>query len=121
MVVKTLGWVVWVDSFDSIVRYSSKDVAWADVPDDGIVYKMLYKDVDDGTDRQLNPPNSREAMIGVDNYFEAPHRDGTIYGSGNESIESIQARYPGAVVKKGKWVPSETFSDVQKLATDYVW
>ncbi len=121
MSIRTLGWVAWVDTVTGIVRFSSKETPWVDVPDDGIVYKMLYKVVDDGTNRQLNPPNSREEMIGVDHYFEAPHRDGTIYGSSNESIEVIEARYPGAVVKKGKWVPSETFFDVQKLATDYVW
>ncbi len=118
-----LGWSVWIDTPEGVDQLESRATAWADVPDDGIIYKMLYKNDGDGLEENQNPNlvSRRESMVGVDHYFEAPHADGTIYGSSNDPAAEIVERYPGAIIKRGKWVPLETFDKVRRLALEYVW
>lgn len=103
---KVIGWRVWVDDgriFTSINH-------WADIPEDGIILMYIYKE-----------GGYREGFSGHDHYFHAPHSEGTIYGCNDDPIEEIEKRYPGAIVKKGKWVPPEVFERVQKEAVEYEW
>ena len=84
---------------------------------------MLYKDEGDGLEEHLNGHRytHREGMCGIDHYFMAPHHSGTTYGSNNDTKEEIESRYPGALVKRGKWVPSSVFKKIQMEAMLYVW
>lgn len=47
--------------------------------------------------------------------------DGKIYTSSNDTIEDIEKRYLGAVVKRSKWVSLETIKRVTKESLDYLW
>lgn len=119
---RILGWAAWVDTDTGTEIYSSKDTEWADLPDDGIIYIMLYKDEGDGLEENLNRYTHREGMSGVDHYFMAPHHSGaSTYGSNNDTKAEIESRYPGAIVKRGKWVPSEVFESIRVAAITHVW
>ena len=120
---KILGWRAWVDTPEGVVNYDSKDDKWEDMPDDGVIFIMLYKDDGDGLEENLNGHRytHREGMCGIDFYFKAPHHSGTTYGSNNDTKEEIESRYPGAIVKRGKWVPASVFDKIQMEAMTYVW
>lgn len=87
---------------------SSKD-AWADVPDDGVLYKMIY--YSDGT---------RQAQSGMDYYFEEETELGVTRGTGTD-FDDIRTRYPKALVKRGQWVPDELWFRVRREALDSRW
>lgn len=116
-----LGWAAWVDTEDGLKTFDSKEHSWDDIPDDGVVFIMLYKQEGDGQYEGLSRVTHRETMVGVDHYFMAKHREGDIYGSNNDSMEEIKRRYRGAKIKRGKWVPYEFFEEVRKEAIKYVW
>ena len=119
---RILGWAAWVDTKTGTEIYSSKETEWADLPDDGIIFIMLYKDEGDGQVENLTRYTHRENMSGVDHYFMAPHSSGMpIYGSNNDSITSIKKRYPGAIIKKGKWIPHELFQQIRMDAIKHGW
>ena len=107
-------WAAWVDTKTEVKIFNSKDNEWSDIPDDGILGIWLYK----GGDIETNLVY-REEMTGTDHYWRVPHRDGYTYGSSNDSVKLIKKRYPGAEIKKGKWVPWETFQKYQKDAREY--
>ena len=102
---KTIGWIIYVDDGSKIVVCRSDQTSWEKLPLDGWVECMIYKE-----------GCYRESLMGYDHYFKAPHRDGDIYASSNDTIEEIQARYPGAVVRRGKWVPNETLELVRNMS-----
>ena len=104
---KVIGWRVWVDGGKV---YDSRHNTWDSVPFDGIIQMVTYKE-----------SNYREMFSGHDYYFHAPHPKGTIYGCNNDSLEEIEKRYPGAIIKRGKWVPPEEMARIQKEATEYKW
>lgn len=105
---KVIGWRVWIDG-EGI--YDSHNYTWEAVPSDGVVEMFIYKEGGYG-----------EGFSGHDHYFHAPHLEGIIYGCNDDSIEEIQRRYPGAIVKKGKWVPPDVFAKIQKdLKLHYRW
>jgi len=118
---RILGWAAWVDTETGTEIYSSKDMEWEDLPDDGIIFIMLYKDTGDGQESNISYPTYTESLAGNDYYWKAPHHSGTIYGSGNDSLAEIKARYPGADIKRGKWVPHSLFEEVSLEALKYVW
>lgn len=121
---RILGWAAWFDTSSGVEVFSSKDTAWEDLPDDGVIYIMLYKDEGDGQEANLNADRytHREGMCGIDQYFMAPHHSGfPVYGSNNDTKEEIESRYPGAIIKRGKWVPAEVFRRVDMEAMKYVW
>ncbi len=103
---KVIGWRVWVD--DEIGVYDSNDHEWLMIPCDGIILMYVYKE-----------GGYREGFSGHDHYFHAPHKEGIIYGCNDDSVEEIEKRYPRAIIKKGKWVPSEMMSRIQSEALKY--
>ncbi len=98
---KVIGWHAW---YADGSQYDSKDLTWCDLPDDGVVVIYLYKE-----------GGYRESMCGFDHYFKA----GNVYGFNNDSIKEIKKRYPGASVKKGKWVSHEDMERIQQDALEY--
>ena len=73
------------------------DIEWLVLPEDGLqAIKGLYNHV--------NPSNEVPyafSLSGCDWYFMTP--DGIVGGDTNTTKEEIERRYPGAVVKRGKW------------------
>lgn len=104
---KVIGWRVWVDGG---LTFESRWHRWEEVGNDGIIKMYIYKE-----------EGYREGFGGHDHYFHAPHSEGTIYGCNNDSVEEIEKRYPGAVVKKGKWVPPEVMERIDREAAEYKW
>lgn len=104
---ETLGWRVW---YDDGGIYTSADHDWADIPEDGLLVKMIY--YADGT---------RQVQQGADWYFEAPHHSGeTTRGFGNDE-KKIRKRYKGAVLKMGKWVPDRYYRRIVNEAMTSKW
>ena len=116
-----LGWAAWVDTPERVEIYSSKETDWSALPDDGIIFIMLYKDEGDGQESNISYPAYRESLAGNDFYWKAPHHAGTIYGSGNDPLAEIKRRYPGASIKRGKWVPHQFFEKIRREAIKYLW
>ena len=104
---KEIGWRVWVDGG---LIFDSREHTWEDVPGDGIIEMYVYKEGD-----------YRESLCGHTYYYIAPHLEGFIYDSDNDPPDKIKKRYPGAIVKRGKRVPSEVMFRIQKEAAEYKW
>src|SRR5690348_5992396 len=105
-----IGWRAWY--FDGS-DYTSREIAWYDLPADGVVAVRVYFDqqAPDGS------PLSRIMLGGnCDYYFCAPGPQGPIYGHSNDPPEEMEARYPGASIKRGKWTDETTMYEVQDLA-----
>ncbi len=100
---KVIGWSVWYeDSF-----YTSHDTRWGDLPDDGVQVMYLYKS--DG--RRLH-------CSGDSSYFHVPP---DVWGSNRDEPNEVRKRYPGAIVKRGKWTSLEKLQAIEKKAVDYQW
>lgn len=89
--------------------YSSADTEWVACPDDGVLALVLYYDA--YTDGGVQ---YRKVLTGDDHYFHVPGTD--LYGCNNDSIPEIEARYPGAVVKRGKWTTHAEMTRVEQRA-----
>lgn len=76
---------------------------WVDLPDDGLLVLVIYYDrwSGDGTVQQ------RMTLDGDDHYFHVPGTE--LFGCNNDPIEEIERRFPGAVVKRGKWTEATEF------------
>ncbi len=102
-----MGWRAW---FDNGLTYDSRSTSWADVPDDGCQVRMLF--FADG---------SKQVQHGADYYYDAPHPAGTIHGSTSDLLHELQARYPGAIVKRGRWAPDDWYHDIMAEAHASTW
>lgn len=99
---QVIGWRVWCDD-DRV--WDSAHHTWADVPDDGLLVRVIYYSDD------------RREIQALDYFYEAPHAASgeTIYGAGTPTDE-IGTRYPGAVIKRGRWAPESYFRQVMARA-----
>lgn len=107
-----IGWRVW---YADGASYSSADISWDVLPDDGVIVLVLYEDFfgPDGKPR-------REIQSGADYYFCAPGAHGMIYGFNALGPDVIRKRYPGASVKSGKWTDRATLELCLTAARDAV-
>lgn len=104
---ETLGWRCWYED-DAI--YTSAERTWESLPDDGIVVKIIYYS------------NGGRQAQQADWYYEAPHEHGTVRGTCTDGKrEETEKRYPGAIFKRGKWVPDEYFREVCDVAVVSEW
>lgn len=94
-------WRVWYVGGDTIEGRSF--AAWKRLPDDGVLTVMLWHG--DGT---------RRVEQGNDSYFATP--DG-VFGHNDETVEQIEARYPGASVKRGMWT---TDAEMARVAAEAI-
>jgi len=91
------GWRVWYG--DGSV-YDSKQATWEALPNDGIVYIVLYfKELI----KHSQLPYRRE-LSGYDYYFKSDGKEYFIYAGTNDLPKSINKRYKNPVIKRGKWV-----------------
>ena len=90
-------------------EYDSTETSWADLPDDGVLLLRLY--YDRHTDGGVRYTKS---LSGDDHYFHVP---GTaLFGCNNDPIDEIEARYPGAIVKRGMWTTQDDMWRVKDAA-----
>ena len=89
--------------------YNSADDTWANCPDDGVLVLRIYYDAfTDGGVRYTM------TLTGDDHYFHVPDTD--LFGCNNDPIDEIEARYPGAIVKRGQWTTRTEFDRVDTRA-----
>ena len=99
-------WKAWYD--DGAV-YNSVEHAWADLPEDGFLIRMVFKE-----------NGGREWQMGVDFYFDAVGSDGKIIpGTGMEK-DDIPNRYfdgeSGTNIKRGRRCSDEMWAEVHEAA-----
>lgn len=95
-----VGWLAW---YTEGRRYSSDETAWDDLPDDGALLFVVYFD-------RTTPGGVRHKRIlsGADYYF----RQGPLLADTNDPPDEIRRRYPGAVIKRGKWTTDDDMARV---------
>ena len=102
---KVIGWRVW---YDNGSQYSSKEIKWCKLFDDGVISVVLYFD-----------DKTRRIMDGSDWYFKAVGTDDYIYGQNNDTVEENKKRYgKDIILKRGKWTDEETMYKIQKEVTE---
>ena len=104
----TVGWQVWYD--DGSI-YDSDNSDWSDLPDDGVLVKMIY--YSDGT---------RQIQQGADYFFIAQHHSGEeIHANSTKTIPEIKDRYQNPIIKKGRWAPDEYYQKIVDEAMSSKW
>lgn len=114
--IQVVGWKVWVVTPQSEVKTLTGRTlaACRSVPDDGVLVWMLYYD-------RFNTSGDvryRRIEQGSDTYFCAPGMSDVLYGHSDDKPDTVKARYPGAVVKLGKWADDATYRRVVNEAMD---
>ena len=111
---KAIGWKAWVetdaDPFYEV--HSSGLIDWALLPD-RIQVVMLYLDENDKVEDKPN----RRICSGTDRYwwYKGVDGDWSIY-HGNEPVAQVLKKYPGAIIKEGKWTSDKVITTVTALA-----
>lgn len=111
-----IGWKAWfitVPSQDEILRFSSKDICFRDLPDDGCLALVLFYS-------STKPDGSPRRMLlnGYDTYFIAAGMHSDIYGCDidqreRNTIDDIKRRYDHVSIKRGIWTDEITMDMVQ--------
>ncbi len=106
------GFIVW---YADLTSHSSRDISWESMPEDSVVCVVLYFTKRDDYGRRYS-----EILQGYDWYFRVPPSgfDSAVYGYGSldDTPDGIRARYPGAVVKRGKWVSTPRYAMIIESA-----
>lgn len=105
---KVIGWRAW---YAGGRKYSSKSSTWEELPKDGVIQIYLFMDERNKSSRMPY----RRGMAGSDYYWHVPGED--VYGACNADEmgpNEILLRYPGALIKKGKWVSEQEYDAVIK-------
>ena len=63
----------------------------------------------------------KQVQHGMEWYYEAPHHAGVIRGASSDPPEQISKRYPGAVLKRGRWAPDDWYREVMATAHAATW
>lgn len=111
MTKQMMSWVCVYDPWDGspLVRVTSNEVDFNDLPDDGI--QGFMKHFNDGR---------RESVSGFDWYIYAPHPDGTwILSGNNHGLEDNQRRYPGCILKRGKLTTDDRAAEAQRILFEW--
>lgn len=111
-----IGWKAWYADGSVYVGKSRED--WAALPDDGVLVVMLYHDelVESYARPEFEGQRSRRIMSGNDCYWISDGPADHIYGQADASPEQVRERYPGALVKTGRFTDDDTFKRVQEEA-----
>ncbi|MHA2279264.1 MAG: hypothetical protein ACXAC5_00010 [Promethearchaeota archaeon] len=99
-----VGWKAWYDG----AIYNSKEHSWKDLPNDGLQVVVLY------TNKRLRSDDGwcRRIWSGVDYYWTTPESGSEIFCGDENPTE----RYPGAIIKRGKWIPLERYEKIRQEA-----
>ena len=104
---QVIGWRVWYE--DSTV-YNSKEHHWKDLPNDGLQIVVLYMNK-----RLKHTKGWCRCMRSSSDYYWTTLESGLEIFCGDESPTE---RYPGAVVKRGKWMPITEFEKIRVEANN---
>lgn len=101
-----IGWRIW---YTCDRHFNSEQHEWAGLPNDGVLcLKLFYEEMASGDERYTL------LLDGDDYYFHTP--DTNLFGCSNDPPEEIRERYPGAIIKRGKWTTAEEFYRVKDRA-----
>ena len=93
--------------------FDSATIAWAGLPDDGVLVVVVYLDENGADGLPLRQLNSGTAW-----YFEFKSELDVAYLGNNAPREENEIRYPGCILKRGKGVDLATMDIVEKLAME---
>jgi len=96
-----IGWKAWVATQYGFTRYNSLQHKWEDVPKDGMLALRTYE-----SELKSNKTPVGFKFLGCDYYFMA-RRD-------KDVEKEIEKRYPGAIIRRGKWTDVVTFELARK-------
>jgi len=98
----TISWRCWYNNLQSeIVEYTSLNSTLDNLPEDGFQAMRLW--FADGNSKVIS---------GNDYYFFYEHPTGIIYGQTNDTPETINSRYPGALIKKGRYTTESIINTI---------
>jgi hypothetical protein len=90
--------------------FCSATHAWADLPDDGMLFLKLYFD-----ERTPDGVQLGQNCSGDDWYWHVPGTDLYAHDS-RQTRDEIERRYPGAILKRGKWTTPDEMQRVNAEA-----
>ena len=105
-----IGWKAW---YENDQFFESKTTDWKKLPDDGVLAVIIYSKF-----IQPNKENMRKVWDGYDYYFTTPESGLEVFCSDEEPSK----RYPGACIKRGKWVPileMQKINAITRKATNF--
>ena len=101
-----IGWKIWYTD-DRI--FSSLDTKWEELPDDGVLFLVLYRDktyMDNGVEKRY-----RTRLHAYDWYGS----DGDqMFMGNNDTLERNKKRYPELIFKEGMWVSDDEFQKIEQ-------
>lgn len=101
-----VGWKIW---YAGGRRFSSVHTKWEDLPDDGVLMLVTYKQEYDKGKRY------RCKWHAMDWYgFDKDQ----LFVANNDTLEDNKKRYPGVSFKRGMWVSDEDYIKVEREADD---
>lgn len=104
-----IGFRTWYEN-DKV--YDSKSTTWKELPDDGLIVVILYENKrlrsDDGYYRRILS-NKSFYWVMPDNPLDVFYDD-----------ENPTKRYPGAIIKLGKWVDYDQYEAVTVTAMETI-
>ena len=105
-----VGWKIW---YTNNRVYSSHDITWEELPDDGVLFLILYRDqtyMDNGVEKRY-----RTRLHAYDWYGS----DGDqMFMGNNDSLPRNKQRYPGLMFKEGIWVSDTEFSRIEQYINE---
>lgn len=110
-----VGWRAWYVRPDgAVMEFTSRQIAWEDLPDDGMLGIRWYEDTYHPNNEGLR---NGLKITGMDYYFMADGPSGIIMGAdvdrrGVNVPDEIRSRYTNAKVKRGIWTDPDTFDKV---------
>ena len=96
---RAIGWHAW---YTDNREFDSKHIAWDDLPSDGLAIVVVF--MGDLTPEE-EPGTYTQTYHGYDYYWTIPGTPLEVFYAHDDP----KGRYPGASVKRGKWMPTEEF------------
>ncbi len=102
---QVIGWRVWYDDGRVI---DARQAPWEALPADGVQLVMLY-----------HAGGTRRVMQGNEYYWRWRSDFGLVYAHADTRPD--EARYPGAVILRGKWTSDENLARIEREAAGSTW
>lgn len=102
-----IGWRIW---YEHNRVFESRTFQWKDLPDDGLIIVILYEN------KRLKSGKGHYRRICANKsyYWIVPPNSLDVFYDDENPVE----RYPGAIVKRGKWVPYAEYEAVMQKSME---